>query len=91
MLHLAWFGCSFSPSYSPLPYWLVNFVGWSRDQPLLIAWGVFLVGSAMTYLLAEVGGREYNLNFEWGAQVGLFILFYPIVAVLDQSLEAKGD
>jgi hypothetical protein len=46
-----------------------------QDQPLLIAWGAFLVGSAMTYLLAEVGGREYNLNFEWGAQVGLFILF----------------
>jgi hypothetical protein len=59
----------------PLAVLIMQFHRAIRDEALLLAWGVFLVGSATTYLLAEQGARQYNLNFEWGAQVGLFILF----------------
>ncbi len=63
----------------PLAVLILQFRRAVHDEALLVAWGIFLAGAAMTYLLAEQGGREYNLNFEWGAQVGLFILFIQSV------------
>lgn len=53
-----------------------------NDQGLLIAWGAFLVSAGMTYLLAEEGGRAYSLNFQWGAQVSLFVIFVHSVLLL---------
>jgi hypothetical protein len=61
-----------------------------RDQRLLLVWGAFLISSAMTYLLAEEGGREYNLNFQWGAQVSLFIIFIQSVLLLINQWKLKG-
>jgi hypothetical protein len=60
-----------------------------QDQWLLLAWGVFIVGAGMTYLLAEEGGREYNLNFSWSAQVGLFILFVQSAMFLIRNWNSK--
>ena len=66
----------------PLSVLILRFRQVLRDQGLLIAWGAFLVSAAMTYLLAEEGGREYNLNFQWGAQVSLFVIFIQSLLLL---------
>ena len=73
----------------PLVVLILQFRRVVQDQWLLLAWGVFIVGAGMTYLLAEEGGREYNLNFSWSAQVGLFILFIQSAMFLIRNWNSK--
>lgn len=74
----------------PLVVLILQFRKAVHDQYLLLAWGVFLVGAASTYLLAEVGNRANNLNFEWGAQVGLFLLFIQSLLFLISNWKLKA-
>jgi hypothetical protein len=46
----------------------------TRDWAFNLAWGMFLVSLPYTFLLAETA-RMGDVNFGWGSQVTLFVLF----------------
>ncbi len=60
-----------------------------REKRLVIAYLAFLVGLLFNYLVAETGPRAMHGNFEWGAQVTLFILFVEIVLFLIRHYSKK--
>ena len=46
-----------------------------KDTRMIFAWFLFFFGAFYTYFLAETGERYTHLNFGWGAEITLFILF----------------
>ncbi|MGA7729694.1 MAG: hypothetical protein WCD37_00330 [Chloroflexia bacterium] len=46
-----------------------------HDRALRLAWLLFWVGAAYSYLLAETGERATDGNFLWCAQIALYIVF----------------
>jgi hypothetical protein len=50
-----------------------------RDPYILLSWIGFAAGAVMFYFFAESGSRLYALNFQWGAEVMLFLLIASIV------------
>ena len=53
-----------------------------RSAALWLAWGVFVVGAAQVYLLAQSGLRQGHGNFLWGAMLALFVLFVASMGFL---------
>lgn len=62
----------------------------SRDTALIIAWLTFVVSLPFTYLLAE-SMVPADMNFIWGSQVTLFILFVVTARFLMQQVVDYGD
>jgi len=59
----------------PLGITIIYFPKVRKEIDLLLAWLIFIFGTAYAYLLAEEGVRITHGNFVWSAQIGLFILF----------------
>jgi hypothetical protein len=65
--------------------------GWKllrHDPEMLLAWAAFISGVLQLYLLAETGGRFFDGNFRWSAQIALFLLFATSVRWLLTSEKA---
>lgn len=65
----------------PLTVYVVYRPRARRSLALNLAWLVFLVASAQVYLFAETGERLRALNFLWGPEVAVFILFVVSMVV----------
>lgn len=66
----------------PLSVTFLALCGDARLRPTLrFAWALMIVGLLHVFLLAEAGRRAPDLNFAWGAQVGLLLLFAVCVRV----------
>jgi hypothetical protein len=59
----------------PLCVYLLYFRTASKSTALNLAWLTFFAGAAQFYLFVEQGWRLYFGNFQWGAQMALFVLF----------------
>jgi hypothetical protein len=47
-----------------------------EDPKMVVSWALFAVGSFYSYFLAEnSGGGIYHGNFDWSAEISLFLLF----------------
>ena len=58
---------------------------------LNLCWVAFLVSLLYHFLLAESGERMFHLNFTWGAQAALFILFVVSVRFWLMQLSPAGQ
>jgi len=76
----------------PMAVTILYFRQVRSDTRFVLAWAAFLAGSALAYLLAEDGIRFTHMNFIWGAQVGLFILFvYSLYFFIEQVVNRVGQ
>lgn len=62
-----------------------------RDDKTLLAWLCFIIGAFYAYFLAETSGGAITMgNFDWGAEMTLFILFVAVVLFwLERLIENK--
>jgi hypothetical protein len=53
-----------------------------KENILILSWMIFSFGVFYTYFFAESGPREFDGNFLWSGQIGLFILFVTLIMFL---------
>ena len=59
----------------PLLTLILAFKDVKKEGNLIFAWTTFIVAAIYTYLLTETGALSGDLNFEWSAEITLFVLF----------------
>lgn len=45
-----------------------------KNRAIVFGWLQYIVGLAYWYLLTETGPHQFDGNFQWGAQLSLFVL-----------------
>ena len=72
---------------------LVTICYWRRvfcSFEMLLSWLLFLCGAVLTYFFTETGSRQYDGNFFWSGQIGLFILFFSsTMFMIEQYLQSS--
>lgn len=63
----------------------------SRDPKMILAWLCFIIGAFYSYFMSETSGGNYTMgNFDWSAEVSLFILFVVVTLFwVERLLEKK--
>ncbi len=62
-----------------------------RDDKTVLAWLCFIVGSFYAYFLSETSGGNFTMgNFDWGAEMTLFILFVVVTLFWLERLKENG-
>jgi hypothetical protein len=61
-----------------------------KDDKMVLAWLCFIIGTFYAYFLAETSGGAITMgNFDWSAEVTLFILFIVVVLFWLEQLAVK--
>ena len=59
----------------PLLTLILSFRDVKKENNLIFAWTTFIVAALFMYLLTETGALSGDQNFEWSAEIALFVLF----------------
>jgi hypothetical protein len=74
----------------PLSVYGLHFERARRDNYLNLSWLVFFFGLLFMYTLYEIGPRQPDGNFIWGAYAALFVLMYASVVFLIREYRLTG-
>ncbi len=61
-----------------------------RDRAMSLAWAGAIIGLLFSYLAAEAGPREFDGNFLWTGQMGVFVLFVATAAFVRRQLAERS-
>jgi hypothetical protein len=59
-----------------------------RDRAMSLAWAGAIIGLLFSYLAAETGPRQFDGNFLWTGQMGVFVLFVAAAAFVRRRFSA---
>lgn len=63
-----------------------------KDDKTILAWLCFLIGAFYAYFLSETSGGNFSMgNFDWSAEVTLFILFVIVTLFWLERIQERGS
>ena len=61
-----------------------------RDRAMSLAWAGAVIGLLFSYLASETGPRQFDGNFLWTGQMGVFVLFVAAAAFVRRQLSGRS-